>query len=183
MLFNSLEFVLLFLPITLFGAVFINQRTSKELTIAWLVACSLFFYSWWNPKYITLILASVLFNFLLGKYVHRLQSPFQKKSILTFGIITNLGLLGYFKYTNFLIENLNTLFGADIEIQNIILPLAISFFTFQQITYLVDSYKGLTSEYNFLHYCLFCLLFSSAHCRAYCSSQRDDAPICSQKIF
>jgi hypothetical protein len=78
---------------------------------------------------------------------------------LTLGIIFNLGLLGYFKYAGFLVNNLNAIAGTDIDVGDIILPLAISFFTFQQIAYLVDAYKGITKEYRFSHYALFVTFF------------------------
>jgi len=82
-----------------------------------------------------------------------------KKPILIFGVIVNLGLLAYFKYANFFVDNLNNIAGTDIVLEQIILPLAISFFTFQQIAYLVDAWRGETKEYNFLHYCLFVTFF------------------------
>ncbi|RKZ48090.1 MAG: MBOAT family protein [Candidatus Parabeggiatoa sp. nov. 3] len=83
----------------------------------------------------------------------------QPKIVLAFGVFVNLFLLGYFKYANFFVDNFNSLTSSTYHLQTIILPLAISFFTFQQITYLVDAYKGETREYNFLHYCLFVTFF------------------------
>jgi len=82
-----------------------------------------------------------------------------KKSVLAIGVITNLALLGYFKYSDFLIENFDLLFGASVPLMHLALPLAISFFTFQQIAYLVDSYRGETGEYDFLNYALFVTFF------------------------
>tara|TARA_B110000438_G_scaffold303772_1_gene367234 strand:+ start:1566 stop:3047 length:1482 start_codon:yes stop_codon:yes gene_type:complete len=116
---------------------------------------SLFFYGWWNPLYLGLILVSIIFNYVIGSSLERKPSKF----ILVSGITTNLLLLAYFKYANFFVNNLNILINGDIHLEKIILPLAISFFTFQQITYLIDSYRGLTKGYNFLHYCLFVTFF------------------------
>ena len=158
MLFNSYIFIFLFLPVTLFGFFYIGVRGNYYFALAWLVGTSLFFYGWWNPAYIFLIVSSVIFNYFLGSL---LNNPLLKtrKIILIFGIFINLFLLGYFKYYNFFILNINNIFSSSLPIETIILPLAISFFTFQQITYLVDAYKGRTSEYDFLHYCLFVTFF------------------------
>ena len=122
---------------------------------------SLFFYGWWNPAYLGLILVSILFNYAFGVTLSDQDSGkgISKKTLLIIGIAINLGLLGYFKYANFFVDNINILFNANFNLEKIILPLAISFFTFQQIAYLVDAYRGETKEYNFLHYCLFVTFF------------------------
>jgi len=125
------------------------------VAISWLVFASFFFYGWWNAAYIFLLLGSILFNYAAGI----LLSENQGKRILIAGVAANLGLLGYFKYSNFFIDNINALVGSDIIFNQVVLPLAISFFTFQQITYLVDSYQGESREYSFLHYCLFVTFF------------------------
>jgi len=129
------------------------------LSIGWLVGASLFFYGWWNPVYIPLIISSILFNFLIGIVLGNHQPAKWKKPALAFGISVNLFLLGYFKYANFFVDNLNLIPGADFHLEKIILPLAISFFTFQQIAYLVDAYYGRTDEYNILRYSLFVSFF------------------------
>lgn len=154
MLFNSYEFILLFLPVSLFVY---YRLVSSNLSIAltWLVASSLFFYGWWNPTYLALLIASILFNYGLGLYLTRSS----KKVALIFGIAANLSLLAYYKYTVFIVANVNQIFATNWNVGTIILPLAISFFTFQQITYLVDAYRSKTHEYNFLHYCLFVTFF------------------------
>jgi D-alanyl-lipoteichoic acid acyltransferase DltB (MBOAT superfamily) len=160
MLFNSYEFIFFFLPIVLLGFYLIGKQGQHRIAIAWLVGASLFFYAWWNPAYLGLMLFSILFNYSIGislgkTYDHNLS----KKVILTIGVAANLLVLGYFKYANFFIDNLNSATGGNIVLEQVILPLAISFFTFQQIAYLVDTYKGKTKEYNFLHYCLFVTFF------------------------
>lgn len=158
MLFNSYEFILLFLPITLLVFHLIGKQGERRLAIAWLVGASLFFYGWWNPAYLILMLFSILFNYGIGISLG-LSRVFSKKIILAFGIIVNLSVLGYYKYANFFVDNLNAISNADIVFEQVILPLAISFFTFQQVAYLVDTFKGETREYSFLHYCLFVTFF------------------------
>ena len=137
----------------------IGKRGHHRIAISWLVAASLFFYGWWNPAYLGLVLISMLFNYAVGVSLASQHRSVVKSQILTLGIACNLGLLGYYKYANFFVENLNKVAGSDFNLETIILPLAISFFTFQQIAYLVDAYKGETREYNFLHYCLFVTFF------------------------
>lgn len=158
MLFNSYIFIFLYLPITIVVFFLIGRRGHHSIAISWLVGASLFYYGWWNPAYLGLILGSILFNYAIGIIISR---DVQRQSIylLAFGIVVNLAFLGFFKYANFFIDNVNSLFSTNIYISQIILPLAISFFTFQQIAYLVDSWNGETREYNFLHYCLFVTFF------------------------
>ena len=155
MLFNSYEFIFLFLPITFFVYFFLLRKKLVVCAKTFLVFASLFFYSWWNPKYLPLILGSMFFNFIIGRKL----SSNPSKPLLIFGIIANVALLGYFKYADFFIENVNSLFGTNIDLLNLALPLAISFFTFQQIAYLVDSYRKETKEYSFLNYALFVTFF------------------------
>ncbi len=159
MLFNSYEYIFAFLPITFFIYFFLLQ---KRLTIAakgFLVFSSLFFYSWWNIMYLPIILSSMLFNYILGNSLNQNNVKMKKKNLLSMGIIANILLLVYFKYSDFLIENINSLFDTKVGLLHLSLPLAISFFTFQQIAYLVDSYRGETKEYDFLNYALFVTFF------------------------
>lgn len=167
MLFNSYEFIFAFLPITFFIYFYLNY---KRLTIAakgFLVFASLFFYSWWDIAYLPLILSSILFNYLIGTTLSKsdednkigLNKSFSKKSILVFGIVCNVALLGYFKYTNFFLENFNGIFDSNIPLQHIILPLGISFFTFTQIAFLVDAYRNEVKEYDLVRYMLFVTYF------------------------
>lgn len=177
MLFNSYEFILVFLPVAFFGYFWLNGAKLVIAGKAWLVLCSLFFYSWWNVAYLPLILTSMLVNYAIGtslgqkKAVNKVLSvsivgtnsagggkSFAPKTLLIAGVVFNLGLLGYFKYADFFVANLNAL-GADFALPNVVLPLAISFFTFQQIAYLVDSYREETREYDFLNYALFVTFF------------------------
>jgi alginate O-acetyltransferase complex protein AlgI len=158
MLFNSFEFVLFFLPLVL-TVYFILVKAGRDVVARyWLLIASLFFYSWWNAVYLPLILGSVTFNYFVGNAINGSANPVRRRW-LTLGVTANLLLLGYFKYVDFFVENLNGLLESDLPAFNIVLPLAISFFTFQQIAYLVDSYRGETDGYSFLNYCLFVTFF------------------------
>ena len=156
MLFNSYEFIFLFLPVTFFVYFFLNKKLLSEAAKGFLVLSSLFFYSWWNIAYLPLIVGSMIFNYSFGLELNKDNPRINKKIILAFGIAANLALLGYFKYSDFLIANVNFAFGTQIVHLNLLLPLAISFFTFQQIAYLVDCTAGEGAKrYDFLNYCLF----------------------------
>ena len=159
MLFNSYFFIFVFLPVTLAGFFLIGGMGRHRIAMTWLVGASLFFYGWWNPSYLGLIIFSILFNYAIGVSLSRTAQNGHSKTILIVGVTINLLLLGYYKYTNFAISTLSDIAGTNWHIQTIILPLAISFFTFQQIAYLVDAYRSETREYNFLHYCLFVTFF------------------------
>lgn len=158
MIFNSFEFIFMFLPIV-FVLYYLFNKINFTLSKIWLLLSSLFFYSWWNPSYLPLILASLLVNFFIGTYLGKIKKIGQKKLLLTIGIIFNVSLLGYFKYYDFFVANLNIAFNTNFNVLHLILPLAISFYTFQQIAYLVDSYRNETKEYNFLNYALFVSFF------------------------
>jgi alginate O-acetyltransferase complex protein AlgI len=161
MLFNSYEFIFFFLPISLIVFFYLGNLGHYRVALSWLIGVSLFFYAWWNPAYLGLLLFSILFNYAFGVALSRQsdQNSGRKKLALWIGVGTNLFFLGYFKYTNFLIDSLHTLTSLYWHIDKIILPLAISFYTFTQIAYLVDAYRGETREYNFLHYVLFVVFF------------------------
>jgi alginate O-acetyltransferase complex protein AlgI len=161
MLFNSYEFIFAFLPITFFIYFYLLSRRLVTGAKGFLVFASLFFYSWWNVVYLPLILASMLFNYIIGTSLGKESEhkKLLKNSFFSIGIVGNLLLLVYFKYSDFFIENFNLAFGSDVSLLHLALPLAISFFTFQQIAYLVDSYRGETKEYDFLNYALFVTFF------------------------
>jgi D-alanyl-lipoteichoic acid acyltransferase DltB (MBOAT superfamily) len=140
------------------GIYFYLQHLQKsKLSKVFLVLSSLFFYAWWNVWYLPLIVASMFFNYFIGKSLRGGKEG--KKGILAFGVIANLSLLGYFKYSDFFIENYNGLFGEGIPLLHLALPLAISFFTFQQVAYLVDSYRQETQDIDVLDYALFVTFF------------------------
>jgi D-alanyl-lipoteichoic acid acyltransferase DltB (MBOAT superfamily) len=162
MLFNSYEFIFVFLPVSVIIFIVCQRVGNKQLTSIWLILCSLFFYAWWNPSYLPLILLSILINFGLANKINslnRINNSFSSKFVLLIGVSLNLLLLGYFKYANFFIENINLVIDKEHSTLNIVLPLAISFFTFQQITYLVDTHKKNVASHNILDYLLFVTFF------------------------
>jgi D-alanyl-lipoteichoic acid acyltransferase DltB (MBOAT superfamily) len=161
MLFNSYEFIFAFLPVA-FALYFLLLQFGRgnAASIA-LIGCSLFFYSWWNVIYLPLIVLSICTNFLIGS---KICSSFdtvgvKRKPLLILGILFNLSLLAYFKYADFFVENVNYLSASNLPTLNIVLPLAISFFTFQQIAYLVDSYRGEVKQPDYITYTTFVCFF------------------------
>jgi len=154
MLFNSYEFIFLFLPVVIAGF-WLLLPVGRGAVLAWLVAASLFYYGWWNPPYVALLVGSVVANFLLGNRIARTRSRW----LLGLGVAGNLGLLGYYKYLGFFAGIAASLSGQPVEVGAVILPLGISFFTFQQIAYLVDSRRGRTVPHGFLEYALFVTFF------------------------
>jgi D-alanyl-lipoteichoic acid acyltransferase DltB (MBOAT superfamily) len=163
MLFNSPIYLFLFLPLTVAIYYLLNRYRLVLAGKAWLVFASLGFYSYWNPIYLPLIVASMLVNYGLGTALSREANAgrrnVSRQLLFGMGVVLNLCLLGYYKYANFFIANLNSLTGADFGLLHLALPLAISFFTFQQVAYLADSFQGRTHEYDFLNYCLFVTFF------------------------
>jgi alginate O-acetyltransferase complex protein AlgI len=161
-LFNSYEFLFLYLPVVT-AVFFLIARNSHRLAALWLVAASLFFYGWWNPAYVSLLMASIMFNFGMGHAISRARTAqgvsWQTKLLFWLAIAINLALLGYYKYFNFFVTVTNDLAGTHPVLTEIILPLGISFFTFTQIAFLADVYRGIAREYNFIHYVLFVTYF------------------------
>ncbi|MCP4672180.1 MAG: MBOAT family protein [Desulfobacula sp.] len=156
MLFSSYEFIFVFLPVVCF-VFFILASYNYKNAIGFLVFSSLFYYGWWNPIYLILILSSMIINYRIGSILQKKNG--NQKKYLIIGITLNLILLAYFKYAIFIVENINIIFNFGFSIGKIILPLGISFFTFQQITYLVDTYNKHTKKYGFLEYALFVTFF------------------------
>lgn len=150
------------MPITLVIYFILNKQRLVIAGKAWLIFASLFFYSWWNIKYLPLILCSIIFNFSIGTLLGKSEiknKGISRKAVLVFGISVNLVLLAYYKYTDFFIQNLNFISDKNFHLLHIILPLGISFFTFTQIAYLVDAYKNQVKEMNYLNYSLFVTFF------------------------
>lgn len=163
MIFSSMQFILLFLPVVFVGYFSLNRMRLCHLAKLWLALASVFFYGYWNIAYIPLLLGSIAFNFFFGSRLARLTiSPstrYSSKWMLIFAVTVNLALLGYFKYENFFAENINWILNRHVSPATILLPLGISFFTFTQIAFLVDSYRGKAREYEFLNYALFVTFF------------------------
>lgn len=158
MIFNSFEFIFLFLPIV-WVLFFLLSKLNVPVAKVWLVVASLFFYGYWNPAYLPLILISMLVNFAIGAYLGKNENRKFRKGFVTIGILFNVFLLGYFKYYDFFIENVNFFFDSNLPLKNLLLPLAISFYTFQQIAYVIDSYRMETKQYSLLNYSLFVTFF------------------------
>lgn len=163
MLFNSYEFIFCFLPLSLAAYFILNRLRLTVAANSSLLLASLVFYSWWDVKYLPLILGSILFNYTIGTLL--VESGEQRKvmvsrrGIFVTGVVVNILFLGYFKYMDFFIGNINGLFSANFPLLHIILPLGISFFTITQIAFLVDAYEGLVKERNLLSYALFVTFF------------------------
>ncbi|TGQ47839.1 MBOAT family O-acyltransferase [Mesorhizobium sp. M00.F.Ca.ET.216.01.1.1] len=155
MLFNSAIFLLGLLPIALAGFFALGLAGRRKLAIVWLTLISLVFYGWWNVAYVPLLLASIVVNYAVGAILTRRKV----KSLLIAGITLNLLLLGYYKYAGFLVVTVSDVLDLGLPVPTILLPLAISFFTFQQIAYLADAYEDVAAERSFANYCLFITFF------------------------
>ncbi len=158
MLFNSYAFLLLYLPITLVGY-FLLARRDIRYAAGWLALASLLFYGYWDFHYFPLLLASIVFNFVVGGRINRAAGTPAATRLLAFGVAVDLALLGYFKYADFFLDSIAALTGDPPPHLGIILPLGISFFTFTQIAYLADARIGKAREYNFTNYVLFVTYF------------------------
>ena len=164
MLFNSYEFIFLFLPITLIVYFTLNRFDKNRLAKGWLVLASLYFYSYFHKSYLILIVTSILFNYFIGDRLNSQNkngggSYIERKLYLILGVLFNVGALGYFKYYDFFVENINYIFKTNLPLLHILLPLGISFFTFQQLSFVIDSYYRKNLRYDFLSYSLFVTFF------------------------
>ncbi len=158
MLFNSYIFILIFLPLCLTGYHFLNSRRMYRAGMLFLLGMSLWFYGYFNPWYLLLICGSIIANYCVYRGMIRFNAFV--KPIFISGLVINLGTLAFFKYTDFFIRNVNYLFSTDLPLLHILLPLGISFFTFQQISFLADSYRGIKGAgYSFLEYASFVAFF------------------------
>ena len=159
MLFNSYIFIFLFLPLTLAGWYLLNKLEKYKGAQAFLVVMSLWFYAYFNVSYLAIILASCLLNYGFSFGLTKKDSEGFRKGMLVLGCAVNLGILGYFKYYDFFLENLNALFSANFTLKHILLPLGISFFTFQQLSFVIDRCRGNASHYSLLDYLNFVTFF------------------------
>jgi alginate O-acetyltransferase complex protein AlgI len=161
-LFNSYVFIFTFLPFTLLVFFSLTRLRLLRVALLWLMVASLFFYGYWKLFYLPLMLISIGVNYFIGRRIERVKAATPRaKMLLIAGIVFNLALLGYYKYADFLLSSLDELLPASLERLNIFLPLAISFYTFTQIAYLVDAYRGETKDYqyDFFSYTLFISFF------------------------
>src|SRR5215475_1413878 len=155
MLFSSYTFLFQFLPATLL-AFAAARRHSPRAGVLVLAVASLFFYGAWRPVYLVVLIASVAMNFSLGLLM---EDPLRRRAVGAFGVAINLLALCYFKYTGFILDAAGTMSGIHLPSVDIVLPLGISFFTFQQIAYLVDVMRGAKVERDIVSYLLFISFF------------------------
>jgi alginate O-acetyltransferase complex protein AlgI len=159
MLFTTVPFLLMFLPLVLAGF-FLLGRWRPSLAALWLLLASLFFYGFWMPEFVLLLLGSIAMNFAIGmRIAHAEDATRARRAWLVLGVTLNLALLGYFKYANFFVANVNAVFGAEWKPAQVILPIGISFYSFTQIAFLVDTYRNKVREFNAVHYGLFVTYF------------------------
>lgn len=159
MLFNSAFFISVFLPSALAGWYFLNRINRRSCAKAFLAGMSLWFYGYYNPGYLWILLASIFFNYGISALFKRTEKQTGRRFVLGAGLAGNLGMLFYFKYFNFFIDNCNFFFHGSIFVEKIALPLGISFFTFQQISYIVERYRGNIGHAGILDYSCFISFF------------------------
>lgn len=159
MLFQSVEFLVYFLPAVLVGFWFLVKLDRFAWAKVWLVAASVVFYSWWKLDYLLILVISVLVNYFIGRLMFGKSRTPEAKRYLIAALVFNIGVLFIFKYFDFFVTNVNALLGTDITLLKWLLPLGISFFTFQNIAYQIDVYEGLAEEHSLTNYCLFIAFF------------------------
>ena len=159
MLFNSYIFILLFIPLCLLGYFLLNRIKLFVPAQFFLFGMSLWFYGYFNYRYLLIIIVSIFINYCLYVFIGKFRAQKKALPLLIAGIVFNLGILGFFKYTDFFIDTINQVFKSNIPLLKIVLPLGISFFTFQQISFIVDTYKGNVGKYKFIYYASFVAFF------------------------
>ena len=159
MIFSSFDFIFIFLPLILLLIGFLQKLGLHKLSWIVIAISSLIFYGYWDLKYLLLIIVSVAFNHFFGNLILRTGQNGYRLVLLTVVIISNLVVLGYFKYTHFILDNFNNLFGSAFVVSQIALPLAISFYTIQQIAFCVDCYQGTVQKVRFPEYLVFVTFF------------------------
>ena len=155
MLFNSYAFIFAFFPLSILGRFLLGAAGKYMFGNLLLLLMSLFFYAYFNISYLPLILYSILINYGVHRFLCYANKKWARKLALVLAIVFNLGILFYYKYADFFAENINVLFQTDYPLKHLLLPLGISFFTFQQLGFVIDSYKKETKQYSFLNYALF----------------------------
>jgi alginate O-acetyltransferase complex protein AlgI len=162
MLFNSNEFILAFLPVTLAGFFGLGM-ISRTAALRWVIFASLVFYALWRPLNVLIIAPSILINYILARSLHRLATDERRyrsaRLLLLLGIAFNIAFLGYFKYVDFGVSTINDIFGTSLVLTHVVLPLGISFITFQKIAFLIDVHAGRVRSFALQDYCLFVLFF------------------------
>ena len=165
MLFNSYIFIFVFLPLTVVVYHLLRGNGFVRAAIFSLVIASLVFYGWWSLQYLVLLLGLLAVDLVIARHIDKWRNVNRRyaKLFLVIGLVVNLSALGYYKYANFFVDNVNSLFGIDLVLATIVLPIGISFFTFQKIAFLVDLYVGKVDRVNPLDYFLFVTFLSLIH--------------------
>ena len=159
MLFNSYIFILVFLPITLILYFGFNKIKKYEIAKLVLVVASLYFYAYFKIEYLAIIITSILINYFLNRIFRKVKNKKLRIMFLILGLAFNIGMIFYYKYFDFVVSTINSIASTDFDLINVMLPLGISFFTFQQMAYVIDSYKGEVKDYTLLDYSLFVTFF------------------------
>lgn len=158
MLFNSLEFIFIYVPVVLTGYYALSFLGIDKIRLSFIVLASLFFYGYWAPEYTPLLITSVVLNYILGLYISRKTGAARQFAVIL-GVSLNLLALGYFKYANFFVDNVNLALATDFHFEAILLPLAISFYTFQQMAFLIDLGRERIKLRDAVSYCAFVIFF------------------------
>lgn len=159
MLFNSYIFIFLFLPLALAGYYGLNHIKQYKLGIAWLTGMSFWFYGYNSVHYLFILIVSILLNYLLVEIMSFMTSAHKRRLLMLTGVLLNLGILFYYKYYDFFIENVNAVWKTDIKLLQVVLPLGISFYTFQQLSYVIDYYRQDCEKYSLLEYAAYVSFF------------------------
>ena len=161
MLFNSYVFIFAFLPVVLFLYFQLERLGNRSFAVGWLVFASLVYYGWWKWQFLLLLFVSILANAIFGKLLCADEAAQKawRKPVLAMGLAFNLGVLAYFKYANFFVTNLDDWFGSHFGPLDILLPIGVSFITFQKIAFLVDAYQGRVRQFSLLNFSLFVTFF------------------------
>lgn len=159
MLFNSYIFIFLFFPLVLAGYYALNYAKMYRAALVYLIGMSMWFYGYNNIYYLAILIVSILINYGLSSLMSRLTDAYKRKFCLCIGMLFNIGILFYFKYFNFFIGNINVAFKSNLPLLKLTLPLGISFYTFQQLSYVIDSYRRECENYTFWEYAVYVSFF------------------------
>lgn len=159
MLFNSYIFVFLFFPLAVIGYYWLHHMKLEKPALGYLIVMSMVFYGFNSIRYLVILIASILFNYLLVAWMGKTGRSSGRRVCLALGLLFNLGVLFCFKYYDFFIENVNAVFKTEYHYLGLVLPLGISFYTFQQLSYVIDSYRGDCGKYSFLEYAAYVSFF------------------------
>ena len=159
MLFNSYIFIFLFLPIVVLGYYGLHYLNKPKLALGFLIMMSMWFYGYNSIKYLMILITSILLNYCIVRLMDRMDNARIRRALLVAGVTLNIGILFLFKYYDFFIENVNAVLKTDFQFLQLVLPLGISFYTFQQLSYVIDSYRRECERYSLLEYAAYVSFF------------------------